>query len=265
MAKAAKFSTPCIEVKQYQRSFLIAKLPASVLTKISYASVRNIDKEEGAVQRILEPGRLKEIREFTKAGGDYPASVILNWVSDDSPLKLSKCELSFVIGDRLAQLVDGQHRVEGLRTAIKEKSSIGKLEIPVTIYQGLSTQECADIFISINDKQRQVKKSLVVDLYDVASDYVVDIVAQRARDLAENLNTDERSPYQGCIKFPNAPRNAFGIALSTVVGNVKPLIEPQGVFEQVGLVELATQTSCLINYFNVLRTKREITSFGTAA
>ncbi len=254
MAKTQKFSTTCIEVKQSNRSFVIASLPVSVIAKIAYTSVRNIDNEEGSVQRVLEPGRLKEIKEFTLAGGDYPASIILNWVSDTNPIKKSGGKIHFFVRDKSAQLVDGQHRVEGLREALKENpKTVGKIELPVTIYNGLSTTECADIFISINDKQRQVKKSLVVDLYNVASDYVVDIVAQRARDLAENLNTYDHSPYREYIKFPNARRGSFGIPLSTVVSNIKPLIESQGVFEQVGLTELKTQTACIINFFTVLR------------
>jgi hypothetical protein len=37
------------------------------------------------------------------------------------------------------------------------------------------------------------------------------------------------------------------------VSNIKPLVESQGVFEQVGLVELTMQKSCLMNFFRVLK------------
>lgn len=249
----AQHTTPVIEVEQQARSFYLTKLPAAVLCEISYASVRNRDNEQGAVQRLLEPQRIKDIRAFIIHGGDHPACIILNWVSTDHPMNVSDGQMTFEVTSRLAQLVDGQHRVEGLRASIKEKKSLEKLEIPVAIYNGLTTSQCADIFISINDKQKPVPKSLVVDLYQVASDYVVDAVAQRARDIADYLNTDESSPYHGFIKFPNDPRTVFGIPLSTVVSNIKPLVEAGGLFETVGLVELQMQKSCIANFFSVLK------------
>ncbi|MBX3445102.1 MAG: hypothetical protein KF774_22070, partial [Planctomyces sp.] len=94
---------------------------------------------------------------------------------------------------------------------------------------------------------------LVVDLYKVASDYVVDPVAQRASDLGDLLNTHEDSPYIGIIKLPNSRSRGLGIPLSTVVGSIKELVEPQGVLHQVGLTELNTQLACLLNFFGLLK------------
>jgi DNA sulfur modification protein DndB len=246
---------PCIRVKQERREFLLSKLTADVLAKISYASVlQRGAQEEGAVQRILDRARIEGITKFVQAGGDYPSCIILNWVSTSNPLTVENGNISFTIGTRLAQLVDGQHRVEGLREAMKSTPSVKDREIPIAIYQNLNTNACADIFISINDKQKRVPKSIVVDLYGVASDYLVDPVNQRARDLAEILNEDDKSPYHSLIRYANEPRNKFGIPISTVVDAIKPLVEPQGgIFDQVGLNELNMQKGCIVNFFTVLK------------
>ncbi|WP_440080531.1 hypothetical protein [Ralstonia pseudosolanacearum] len=58
MATKKTVEAPCIETKQGSRKFLITKLPASVVTAISYAAVRGQSDEIGAVQRLLNQGRI---------------------------------------------------------------------------------------------------------------------------------------------------------------------------------------------------------------
>jgi DNA sulfur modification protein DndB len=94
---------------------------------------------------------------------------------------------------------------------------------------------------------------LVFDLYGIADQNIVDPAAFRARDIATAINTDETSPYQGLIKFPGSPRRKGGIALSTVVTAIKPLVEDKGDFEQRGIFELEIQTKIILNWFSVLR------------
>ena len=244
---------PVVVLSQNNREFYLTMIQARELVRISYASVRNRDKEEGAIQRILNPRRIDSIKEFTLSGGDYPNCIILNWVGDTA-LQLTGRNIEIPIEDRVAQIIDGQHRVEGLRQALKEKPAIGKLEIPVVFYKGLSTQECANIFLSINTEQRPVQRSLVFDLYDVASDYVIDAAAHRARDIATTLNEREGSPFADLIRFPNeVKKRSAGVDLSTVVTSLKPLVEEKGIFEQVGVDELEMQISALLNFFSVLK------------
>lgn len=243
---------PAVAVTQNARQFFLTRMMARDLVEISYASVRNRDAEEGAVQRILNPKRIDSIKEFTLSEGDYPNCIILNWVGKKS-LKISGGEIQIPVEENAAQIIDGQHRVEGLRQAIKARASIGKLEIPVVFYRALSTRECADIFLSINTEQKPVQRSLVFDLYNVASEYVVDRAAFRARDIATVLNEREDSPFKELIRFPNAEKRTLGVDLSTVVTSLKPLVEEKGIFEQVGVVELEMQTSAVINFYSVLR------------
>ena len=251
-----------VVVAQNARTFYLTMLRARDLIQISYASVRNRDMEEGAVQRLLNPRRIDSIKEFTLSGGDYPNCIVLNWVDTKKRLTIANGSILVPIRDRVAQIIDGQHRVEGIRAAIKAELAIGKLEIPVAFYENLTTRECADIFLSINTEQKPVQRSLVFDLYGVASQHVVDPAAVRARDIATQLNEQDDSPFKGLIRLPGKQpsgaagtrnKQSAGVDLSTVVTSLKPLVEEKGIFEQVGVAELQMQTSALLNYFDVLR------------
>jgi DGQHR domain-containing protein len=246
-------SVPFVEAKQHGKVFLLTALSASDIVRISYVARRGLDDEEGAVQRLLNPARIAGIRDFVLAGGTFPVSIVLNWSDPSSAPSVKSGKLIIRRSPRTAQIIDGQHRVIGVAAAIERKKSLANLQLPVSLYKGLSTKECADIFLSINTEQKPVHRSLVFDLYSVASDYVVDPTALRASDLATELNENRESPFFGYIKFPGAPIGQKGLALSTVVSAVKPLVEEKGVFEQVGLAELQMQSQFLMNFFNVLR------------
>ena len=120
-------------------------------------------------------------------------------------------------------------------------------------YLFLDTQACADIFLSINTEQKPVAKSLVFDLYGIASATFVDPASVRARDIATALSTEKASPYYGLIRFPGAPKGQLGVDLSTVVTSVKPLVDDKGVLEAVDIEELEMQTRVLMNYLQALK------------
>ncbi|QMS91013.1 DGQHR domain-containing protein [Nostoc edaphicum CCNP1411] len=251
-----EFSFPYIEVNQANRKLILTKFPAGLLTDISYASVRGQSDEEGAVQRLLNPRRITNIKNFTLEGGDYPGAIILNWISKDNQLQKINNTIVFKNMPKSAQLIDGQHRLAGIKAAIVERESISTLELPVAIYENLSTNECADIFLSINTEQKTVSRSLVFDLYGLASQpVVIDRAAERARDIAIFLNKTPESPFHEQIKFPGSPTRKGGIALSTVVTTIKPLVEEKGSFEHIGVFELEMQKQIILNFFIAIKQK----------
>ncbi len=243
-----------IPVTQGARQFFLLRLPASIVTSISYAAVHGQDDESGAVQRVLNARRIASIRDFTLQGGDFPSALVLNWMGT-TRLVTEAGAVSFTPSERSAQIIDGQHRIAGIASAIVDDPAVGDLQLPVALYSGLSTQECADIFLSINTEQKTVSRSLVFDLFGIASDALVDHVAVRARDVAIHLHESDDSPYNGLIKLPGSPRRRGGVALSTVVSVIKPLVEDKGTFEMYGLTELETQKRVMLNYFRALHSK----------
>ncbi|WP_212733161.1 DGQHR domain-containing protein [Terriglobus roseus] len=178
----------------------------------------------------------------------------IEWVSKDK-LLVAGGKVTLADAPRCAQIIDGQHRVAGLKDAIKSDKTVSSVEIPVAIYENLDTRECADIFLSINTEQKPVSRTLVFDLYGVASEYLIDETALRAKDIATALNESDESPYRGWIKFPGSPRMKGGIALSTVVSALKPLVDNKGPLDNAKVRELERQTSVLINLFGALNDK----------
>jgi DGQHR domain-containing protein len=241
---------PYITVQQKEHSFKLTSIPAGLLTKISYAAVRRQDDEEGAVQRVLNGARIAGIKEFALKMGDFPASIVLNW--NGGALASNGNLITIPDGERLAQILDGQHRVAGLRDAIAENPDAANYEIPVAIYEQLDTPNSARIFISINTEQRPAPKSLVFDLYGVIASDLMDPAAVRAGDIVSFIGS-EGQPYEGWIKLPNQERQRGGVALSTAVSTIKPLVDDKGILEQVGITELEVQKAVFSNYFSALR------------
>lgn len=241
-----------IPVQQKEHSFKLVSMPAGLLTRISYAAVRRKDEEEGAVQRVLNTSRIAGIKDFALRIGDFPASIVLNSVGG----KMIEKNGSVEIPDepKIAQILDGQHRVAGLKTAIEENPSVADYQIPVAIYEGLDTANSARIFISINTEQRPAPKSLVFDLYGVTASDLMDPAAIRASDIVAHLGTDGQ-PYFGWIKLPNQDRQRGGVALSTAVNAIKPLVDIKGLFEQIGTTELEIQKAIFSNFFGAIKEK----------
>ena len=243
---------PFIKIKQREQIFYLTNLPASIVVSVSYASVRGRDQEKGAVQRVLNTRRISNIKDFALNGGDFPNSIVMNWVKNNIKIDEEKGIITFIPEENSAQLIDGQHRVAGLKEAIAEQPEFGDYELPVAIYIGLSTKACADIFLAINTEQKPVHRSLVFDLYEIADEQIVDQAAARARDIAVELN-EAGAPFYAMIKFPGEPPRKGGVALSTVVTAIKPLIEPNGIFDQVGLSTFENQSKAIVNFFSAMK------------
>lgn len=247
-----EYTLSYVPATQGQRSLLITVMKAKLLAQISYVAVRGQSSEQGAVQRVLNNRRISSVKEFAIKIGDFPNCIVLNWQTSKSPLTITDGAITFSDIANSAQIIDGQHRVVGLSEAIKTNPEVGEIGVPVAIYQNLSTRECADIFLAINTEQKSVAKSLVIDLYGVSSEELLDPAAARARDIAMLLHDDESSPYYSNIKLPGAKVRKGGIALSTVTTALKPIVEEKGDLDQIGLSELELQGKVILNYFRAL-------------
>jgi len=186
------------------------------------------------------------------SGGFFPNNVILNLKEEASFTQIGE-GVEFESQQRIAQVVDGQHRIEGLKEAIKQDETIGNLKIPAVLCNNLSTEECAQIFVSINTEQKPVAKSLIYDLYGLMNISAADFSIDRGTDIAKALNNDENSPYQGQIKLPGSRKFKGGIQLSSVVTSLKPLVKKDGEFEKYNITTLDYQIAAIKNYFNAIQ------------
>lgn len=220
--------------------------------KIYYVAVRGRDEVKGAVQRILNPRRIESIANFVLEGNMFVNTFVLNWTNKKHTPVVKKDKIILPIIQNSAQVIDGQHRIEGLREAIKKDASIGEKQIFISLCLDLKTKDAANIFLNINTEQKPVPKSLVYDLYGIVIENK-DLAINRATDIARELNDNSESPYYGRIKFPGKENNTGVIDLSTVVGSLKQHLEPDGKFYSVNLKSFQYQKDVIFNYFNSLK------------
>lgn len=254
--KQRNFIENCIQmnVQMGDVNVPIYTFPINVedLIRISYVAVRGRDDEDGAIQRVLNRKRISSIKQYILDGNMFVNTFVINWNDDNYKPKFIENQVEIPLVDSVAQLLDGQHRLEGLKEAIKEEDSIARKRVLVSMVIGLETKEAAKIFININSEQKPVPKSLIYDLYGVTDDDR-NFAINRSNDIAKELNCDIESPYYNLIKYPGNPRGKGKIDLSTVVTTLKKYVDTTGKFATNNIKDFNLQSSIVINYFSALK------------
>jgi DGQHR domain-containing protein len=222
-----------------------------VLT-LSYVAVRGRDPEDGAVQRILNAGRVKQIRDYILLNKKFFNTFILNWTNANNPIVFKSGKISIPIIPNAAQVLDGQHRLAGLDEAIKIDKSVGDQIILVSFTISLETRDAAEIFLNINTEQKPVPKSLIYDLFGVVENDKEHAV-NRALDIATELNDNESSAYYKLVKFPGSPVGIGIVDLSTFVSTLKNYLTSDGVFSNYNITDLGRQKQIFLNYFSAIK------------
>jgi len=251
--KTKNISSKALESKFGDLSVYHTTVEVNDVISIAYAAIRGKDKEEGAVQRLLNKKRVTKIKDFILEGNTFFNTFILNWTNIDFKPSFDEGSITLPIVPNSAQIIDGQHRLAGLEEAIKEDKNVGTQKILVTICTELSTKNAAKIFLNINSEQKPVPKSLIYDLFgEVVEDQ--NHATNRATDIATELNENTDSPYYGLIKFPGNLTGSTGIELSAVVNALKKHLEPEkGTFSNHNLIDLQKQKNVIMNYFTAIR------------
>lgn len=216
---------------------------------IYYVAVRGRDNVEGAVQRVLNKRRINSIKEFVLGGNTFFNLFILNWVDKNYTIEIKQNDLVIPQVSAAAQVIDGQHRLEGLKQAYEVNPKIGEQKIIILLAQHLTTSEAARIFLNINTEQKPVPNSLVYDLFGEVKDKNYYIV--RAKDIANKLHEDVMSPYYQCIKMPGA--SIGKIDLSTLVNSIKQFTKEGGMFDEYNLHDFESQYKIIFNFFSVIK------------
>ena len=235
------------KVKIYTFSMLVKDL-----VKISYVAVRGRDKEEGAVQRVLNKKRISSIKQYVLEGNMFVNTFVINWIDENYIPQICTENIVIPLVDSVAQLIDGQHRLEGLKEAIKVDESISEKSVLVSMVIGLKTKEAAKIFININTEQKPAPKSLIFDLYGETEDDK-NFAITRSGDIAKDLNENVESPYYNLVKYPGNPRGKGKIDLSTVVSVLKKYVDVDGKFVENNIRDLSLQSQFIINYFSAIK------------
>lgn len=228
------------EVKQHRWTLYTFVLDSAIFDRIAFVSRREQSKDEG-YQRNLSHQRATEIAHYIdKDDGCIPNSILVNLEKGATYISAKRL-LRIPDIPRSAWVIDGQHRMYGLRLAKRH------CDLVITAFVGLDISTQAKQFKIINSKQKGVPTSLLYDLLDLTKDGT--FLQQRGHDLAVHLNEDPESPWLDKIDMTGSGGGL--ITQTRVVSALVPLISERGALFQYSEEE---QYGVLRNYFTAVRT-----------
>ena len=144
------------------------------------------------IQRELNLGRVAEIQQYVKnVDATFPTAILLAVSSDHARYDESAKMLSIVRHSKAAKIIDGQHRIAGLKSY-----SGPKFQVNVAVFIDMDIQDQAMVFATINLKQTKVNKSLAYDLYEFTT---TRSPQKTCHDIVRFLNNRRNSPLEGKI------------------------------------------------------------------
>lgn len=177
-----ELSLDCLRLKQPLGEFFVCKISAKDLCAITHFDIRRmlgdreIDEYIG-IQRHVDGRRVVELQQYVNTlDACFPTSIVLAVDQDNALYDAEKGKLTLsnnpnpdegeaVYYRGIARVIDGQHRIEGLKGLSEDAEDF---EVTVSIFVGLDIEDQAYIFATVNLAQTKVNKSLVYDLYDFA-------------------------------------------------------------------------------------------------
>ncbi|XUV82275.1 DGQHR domain-containing protein [Enterobacter sp. TMH.L2] len=244
---------PAIKVEQPLGDFYVVSIPAEVLLEVCYTIRAEIldgyeDQSISHVgtfinklvgnQRVTTRSRLEEIKRYTETvDASFPNSIILgvNYSSNGTLVTDEAVRwdieqkdngfyyLTIPTGEKLASIIDGQHRVFGFTN-----SNCKDMELLCSVYLDLPLAYHGRIFTNININQRRVDKNLAYNLFQFdmeqgePSSWSPETLAVY---FTRVLSEDEKSPLRGKIKLGvvNGGSNST-ISMASIIDGILSLI-----------------------------------------
>lgn len=221
MSESKYIKVKCIEIEQPIGVFYMAAIDWKDVKTIARADIRRIEKGEGGkvetylgMQRRLSKSRVKEIGRYVRnIDATFPTAILLHISSysiinkgfeqEEEVVNVSfdrkKSELEIREGFDVATILDGQHRIEGLKAGFEENHpNAHKFQLNVTIFVDLDMDDQSMVFATVNKAQTKVNKSLVYDLFAYAK---TRSPQRTAHTIVRLLNSREGSPFKDMVKI----------------------------------------------------------------
>lgn len=169
-------STTVLTIEQPLAPFYVFKIKASELVKVCFSmSAYSQHGKLSGVQRRIMDDRINQISLFSKSNSAiFPSSIILsanfdqngNYIDDENiRWKINDGRLLIPTDQPLASIIDGQHRVEGIKRAIQNNSQFTDFDILCSVFIDMPFSEQAEVFSTINFNQKKVDKSIAYELF----------------------------------------------------------------------------------------------------
>lgn len=217
------------KVRQGALVLYTTSMKVSDLVSEGFYSVETLDPDnlnDKGYQRLLNKARAKKLADYIVKGQDsqdafLPTSVFL---ATDKSIEFDSSTNTIPIDIGKVgpfSVVDGQHRLEGLKMAAEKDSRVLDFEVPVNIAINLPKIAQMCHFLIVNTTQKSVDKSVeqriiarLSDALDIEDDlpslpkWILNTVergeVEKAVKYADYLNENPESPWHGKIKMANS-------------------------------------------------------------
>lgn len=213
----AEFTIPAIKGRIGGEPFYSFVTTPRHLLKIAFINHQALNHPDGrpAYQRMISSSRIKDIGDFISKGGYFPTNILVNFSDsvhfnpisnkDNTDPNIKFGWLTLPSKYRSAWIIDGQHRLYGF-SHLDDKFLDNNLF--VLAFERMAVEKEADLFITINHKQKSVPKSLLVSLLaDIRMGDGDPSTALSALGsaIARMLNTDKSSPLSRRFTIHGVP------------------------------------------------------------
>lgn len=210
-----------VEIKEDVKS-LVRNLESSAFSEeVNKVQAESYD-EDDPYQRLLNRNRAKAISNYLQTEDALLPNGVILAANDGVTIKrdANNATISLEWDPSVVlqplNIIDGQHRVEGLRLLVEEKaadvaSAFSNFQVPATLLMDLPFYSQARLFATINGEQKKVNKSQIFDLlgYKPISDIALKekaysgemVVLEFCHQVVKVLNTSKKSPWCGLIKM----------------------------------------------------------------
>lgn len=194
---AGKFADgyPCISYAQPGAVFYACVIPArDIVFRLDIR--RRSENPVVGIQRDDNPRRISEIAGYAaEPSSVFPTPIIVSASSEKVAIEGGLVKFSSD-GGAIGHILDGQHRVLGLKNA--DVAVIDSFDLLVVFVFDIDPYAQATVFATINGNQKQVSKSLMYDLFSL---YPGRSVEKTCHEIVRSLNDDMESPFYGRIKI----------------------------------------------------------------
>ncbi len=193
-----RISFRCIEVRQPIGTFYIGAMDARDLVAIAWADIRQLQDRELdeylGIERPLNASRVSELVEYVRTvDATFPTSIIVAVDAKHTVFDEPKAVMSLPKVENVAKIIDGQHRIAGLKSLPPETPFM----VNVTFFVDMDIADQANVFSTINLAQTKVGRSLVFDLYAYAK---ARSPQKTCHDIARLMNRQANGPFEARIK-----------------------------------------------------------------
>lgn len=264
-----------ITFKQPAGEFAMLSMSIYDLVNISYIDRRTENTEKG-IQRRINTSRINAIAKFVDDEKDFtvfPTPIILSlpFFKEETEKyfdeKADNTEQEFYIlkdnkfeilegQEKFAKVIDGQHRLEGIKKSKSFQNKTLDLDMPVLFVIGADIWTQAYLFAKINGEQRQVPYSFVADLFGLSPNRDIQTVTHK---IIKELNDNPNSALKGCIKMLGI-RIAEDQTLSqgTMAREFQKLLSKKGVLHKYFEREYDRDIiKIMLYYFNAIKNNWE--------